>query len=257
MRDVVGVHPIAVRSEIRSIMPTNLHLPAPGSTIVGDIVERIRALIVGGDLPAGTQLVEVALADQFGVSRGPIREAIRRLQLQGLVELRPRRSAVVRTLAAEDVLEVYVLRSALGTVAIRHLIGAGLADAGLIARLNEIEEGAPSMTEQDMQSLLVRYDLDFQSSIVNWCGLPRVIAGFSDTTDQVRLFISTSGIEYLDIDGVRSKHASLLSRIVAKDIRSAVEVWRGQILNALDEFLELIPNGKQLAEVRPWLRELI
>src|ERR671936_2114686 len=83
------------------------------------VYEYLREEILSEGLPPGTELQEVALADQLGVSRGPIREAIGRLAAEGLVTVRPRRGAVVRALSKEEFLEAYQVREALEVMAVR------------------------------------------------------------------------------------------------------------------------------------------
>jgi DNA-binding transcriptional MocR family regulator len=79
----------------------------------------LREEILSGELPAGSELQEVALSKTLGVSRGPIREAIGRLAAEGLVTVRPRRGAVVRALSSEEFIEAYQVREALETMAVR------------------------------------------------------------------------------------------------------------------------------------------
>ena len=81
--------------------------------------DHLREEILAGRLPAGTELQEVALAAELGVSRGPIREAIGRLAAEGLVTVRPRRGAVVRSLSKQEFLEAYQVREALEMMAVR------------------------------------------------------------------------------------------------------------------------------------------
>src|SRR5919199_7002536 len=79
----------------------------------------LREEIVSNRLAPGTELQEVALSEQLGVSRGPIREAIGRLAAEGLVVVRPRRGAVVRSLSKDEFLEAYQVREALEGMAVR------------------------------------------------------------------------------------------------------------------------------------------
>src|SRR5947209_16259053 len=74
---------------------------------------------MGDRLPPGTELSEVALSRELGVSRGPLREAIGRLAAEGLVTVRPRRGAVVRSLSEEEFLELYQVREALEGMAVK------------------------------------------------------------------------------------------------------------------------------------------
>ena len=83
-----------------------------------DVYEQIRQGIVSGRLPSGARLTEAGLADQYGVSRTPVREALRRLEQDGLAERGPG-GMVVRTRSAEEVLEIYEVRILLEAAAAR------------------------------------------------------------------------------------------------------------------------------------------
>ncbi|WP_373070979.1 GntR family transcriptional regulator [Gemmatimonas sp.] len=81
------------------------------------VCDELRMWIISGRLAPGSRLVEVALAEELGVSRGPVREAIRQLNREGFVELTPRRGASVASVAASEALECYEVRIALEGVA--------------------------------------------------------------------------------------------------------------------------------------------
>lgn len=81
--------------------------------------DHLREEILASRLAPGTELQEVALSQELGVSRGPIREALGRLAAEGLVTVRPRRGAVVRALSANEFLEAYQVREALEVMAVR------------------------------------------------------------------------------------------------------------------------------------------
>ena len=81
--------------------------------------QHLREEILSDRLPAGTELSEVALARELGVSRGPIRESIVRLASEGLVLVRPRRGAIVRSLSRDEFVEAYQVREALEVMAVR------------------------------------------------------------------------------------------------------------------------------------------
>jgi GntR family transcriptional regulator of gluconate operon len=85
------------------------------------LLGQLRALIVRGELSPETHLVEGWVAERFGVSRGPVRDALRQLELEGLVETR-RRGVFVRGLADSDLVELYALRGALEFQAVRDTI---------------------------------------------------------------------------------------------------------------------------------------
>jgi DNA-binding GntR family transcriptional regulator len=83
------------------------------------VYDFLREEILSERLVPGTELQEVALAEGLGVSRGPLREAIGRLAAEGLVTVRPRRGAVVRSLSKDEFLELYQVREALEVMAVR------------------------------------------------------------------------------------------------------------------------------------------
>ena len=107
-------------------------------TLRDQVLDRLREDILSGELDAGTVLGEVALAESFGVSRGPIREALSRLASEGLVTLVPRRGAEVTRLTREEFLDAYQVREALETMAIRLAVPRlGDAELALLRRLHE------------------------------------------------------------------------------------------------------------------------
>jgi DNA-binding GntR family transcriptional regulator len=93
--------------------------PVENLTLWQRVYDHLRAEILSGRLEPGAELAEVALSEQLGVSRGPLREAIGRLASEGLVTVRPRRGAVVRSLSKEEFLELYQVREALEMLAVR------------------------------------------------------------------------------------------------------------------------------------------
>ena len=88
-------------------------------TIPEQIAEELGAAIVAGHRKAGDRLIEIDLAMEFGVSRGPIREAIRILERRRLVDLQPRRGAYVRPLSLRSIADLFNVRIALSLLAVR------------------------------------------------------------------------------------------------------------------------------------------
>jgi DNA-binding GntR family transcriptional regulator len=113
-------------------MPSEAALRRPARlenlTLWQRVYDHLREEILAGHLKPGAELAEVALSEQLGVSRGPLREAIGRLAAEGLVTVRPRRGAVVRSLSKEEFLELYQVREALETMAVRLAVPRLAAD---------------------------------------------------------------------------------------------------------------------------------
>jgi DNA-binding GntR family transcriptional regulator len=121
--DVAATHAMQDRQAAHTPMPTTL----PAST-----AERLRELIIEGELAPGTRLNERALCDRLGISRTPLREAFRVLAADGLVALSPNRGAQVVSLSTDDIRESFEVMSALealsGELACRHITPAEIAE---------------------------------------------------------------------------------------------------------------------------------
>jgi len=93
--------------------------------LVDKLAATLQARVLSGELPVGSRLRQEALADEFGVSRTPVREALRKLQASGLVELRPNRGALVRDVSPREIRDAYEVRAELeglaAELAARHI----------------------------------------------------------------------------------------------------------------------------------------
>lgn len=129
--------------------------------LADDVSERLRDAIALGELPQGMALNERDLASALGVSRGPVREALRKLHDERLVEIRHNRAAIVRELSARDIEEVYSLR--------------------LVLERHAIERAAEHATEADIDALTSALAVLAAAAAV---GTPRQVAiadvGFHD-----------------------------------------------------------------------------
>jgi len=96
--------------------------PLRGESLAVQAADAIRQLIAVGHVAGGDRLVESRLAEQLGVSRGPVRDALRLLAAEGLVRDEPRRGTFVVRLTEQDVVDIYDLRIAVETAAVRLLL---------------------------------------------------------------------------------------------------------------------------------------
>lgn len=113
------------------------------------VYDHLREEIRQQRLMPGTVLSEVALSDELGVSRGPIREAMGRLASEGLVTIRPRRGAVVRSLTAEELVDAYQVREVLEAMSVR-LAVPRLTDAAFDRLENLVNQMALRAGEGDL-----------------------------------------------------------------------------------------------------------
>lgn len=132
------------------------------ANFLGDqVVDVLRRQIITQELPAGSLLVESKLADAFQVSRGPIREAIRTLMDEGLVESRGRSAAVVE-LTAGDIDELFTLRASLERLGLQTAIVERRAELDVLLK-NAIERMRAAVAAEDPAEFTLA-DMQFHSS---------------------------------------------------------------------------------------------
>ncbi len=106
-------------SSLAGRLPTG---PIKPVSLVEEVSRVLREAILEGTLRGGEQLVEAKLQEQFGVSRSPIREALRDLEKRGLVEIVPRKGAFVRTISSRDIEENFPVRAVLEGLAAKEAL---------------------------------------------------------------------------------------------------------------------------------------
>lgn len=161
-------------------------LRLPRATFASMVTERLRDSIVNGALAPGTQLSEVELAHSFGVSRGPVREAVQRLVQEGLLRSESHRGVFVPVLTDEDVADVYLAREALESAAVRYSIATSTSETtheALDACVTAMETAAAAGD----WTAVGRFDLDFHTALVASTGSQRLQRMFIAVISETRL----------------------------------------------------------------------
>jgi DNA-binding GntR family transcriptional regulator len=212
--------------------------PAPSNVDVA--VEALRDAIVDGRLEPGQRLKEIPLAEQLGVSRGPIRDALRLLERDGLIEVIPNRGAVVPEVHALDVLEVYALRASFGSLALQKLM---LEDRFPIDALERELRRLRGAVERGNVRKAGDADLAYQSTIIAASGLNRVAREFERLTWQVRAFMTGLEIGYEDkLPRILAEVEALHAAITARDAAQAEALWREKYERWVRNLVELLPE---------------
>lgn len=207
----------------------------------GMAYDRLRAALLAGVYPEGERLGEVELAAAFEVSRTPVREALRRLASEGLVEVEPNRGARVARWTADDIEEIYLLRALLEGAGARR--AAGRIAPGTLDRLDglcaEMERWAKPGRIQDLDRV-AELNRDFHATIIDSARTPR-LATLLGQVVQVPLVLRTFH-RYGETALARSlgHHRELVQALRAGDgewaesvMRSHVHAARDVLVNAL------------------------
>ena len=203
----------------------NSALSLPESRGLGvDIAERLRSAILTGLFGPGERLPEEQLARTMGVSRGPVREALVKLEREGLIVIRRNRGAFVARLSREDLDEVYTLRVAIERLAVQRFI-ANATPADLDQLQNVVDRIAElikdGITEQDAAEL----DLEFHDIIYRAGGHRRLYDTWATLKPQIHVLLLNRNVAHEDFrDMVVSSHQEILDAIRSGNEERAIEL---------------------------------
>lgn len=173
--------------------------------------------------------MEVQLAEKLGVSRTPVREAIRKLELEGLLVMIPRKGAYVADVSIQDVLNVLEVRASL-----EGLAASLAADRISEEDINLLRQNADEFEEMNRlndRDGMVQKDTEFHSVLLNASGnnkLLSIVEGLSDYVQRFRVIYFT---EYSDAKNIMEEHRAILEAISERDGEKANQVAQDHIEN--------------------------
>jgi DNA-binding GntR family transcriptional regulator len=188
--------------------------------LLDEVAARIRARIFSGELRDGQRIVERDLAAEMGTSRGPIREALRILEGEGLVITAPRRGTHVASLTTADALEILAIREALEPVAVNFLLDRN--DPRHFESLQAVVDRLERAALANDWNLAILLDLEFHGLIFELCAQRRILRIWESLkTPMLQLFGKLSHY-YTDIAEVPARHRDLLDSLRSGDRRRAI-----------------------------------
>jgi DNA-binding GntR family transcriptional regulator len=193
----------------------------PRATFASMVGERIRSNIIEGVLPAGSQLNEVELAASFGVSRGPVREAMQRLIQEGLLRSEPHRGVFVPVMSADDIEDIYQAREALETAAVRRITSTSRS-ASAYKALDKIVRAMESAEKAGDWKLVASRDLDFHTALVAAAQSPRLERMFTTVISETRLCLSVLTADDEARDDLVGEHREICEMVHADNTHGAV-----------------------------------
>ncbi|ADD45281.1 GntR family transcriptional regulator [Stackebrandtia nassauensis] len=205
--------------------------PARRRGLADEVADRVREAIFVGRYPPGAQLREVELSAALEVSRGPVREALLRLEREGLVRSSWHRGATVTDLSADDIAELDSLRGALEDLAVAEVIArADDAELAAIGKLADAMERAVDEHE------LVRRDIEFHDAVFAATGHGRLLEAWRSIRCQVHLFLLTRVNRSVEgyLSGVPAEHRELVAVLRARDGQRALELFAAHRRRAVE-----------------------
>jgi len=203
---------------------------------VGSLVEearrQIRRSILTGHLRPGERIRDSVLAEKMGVSRSPVREALRLLEQAGLVEKTNNRSYRIPTFVPEDINELAALRAADEVLAIRTVATKRLPLDTLVTAVDAIA----AATDDPAEGLAA--DAAFHAEVVRLAGLPRLAERYAGLTDQIRLVLRANESEtWVSNPSIVTTHTELVDALRTAmddgDTTPLIRLWENHVLRGM------------------------
>jgi DNA-binding GntR family transcriptional regulator len=214
----------SIGDELRAFMPTDASVEEAATTA-------LRIAIRRGVLPPGIRLRQEDLAEQLGVSRIPLRDAFRRLEAEGLVEIEGRRGARVRSLSADDVAEIYellqMIEAHLMRLAVRNI------DDAAIDRVLALSEQMDAVPQDDEAGRLSRKA--FYGELYRYSGRPRIRNMALQLRDDVHRYHVLK-----NLGASLHAHAKLRECIRNRDAEGAAAEMRRHIRMSRDDLVAVL-----------------
>lgn len=193
------------------------------------VFNTLRKAILTGELKPGERLMEIHLANRLGVSRTPIREAIRKLELEGLVIMIPRRGAEVAQITEKNLKDVLEVRRALDALCVE--LACDRISSDEEEQLRDACDEFERATETKDATIITKADVEFHDIIVQATGNQRLIQLINNLSEQMYRY----RFEYIKDenrhDNLISEHRMIYEGIVNRDKEKAAQAAKLHIDN--------------------------
>jgi DNA-binding GntR family transcriptional regulator len=208
------------------------------------IFNTLREAIIVGELKPGERLMEVQLADKMGVSRTPVREAIRKLELEGLVEMLPRKGAHVADLSVKDIMDVLELRATLDGLA-SSLSAERITDEEIKELKHLLTQFSGYIEKENMQGL-IKKDVEFHDIIYRSSRNDKLIQISNNLREQVQRFRVIYIKDYSSSKDLIREHTEIYEAISRRDSRAAMQSAQRHIKNQEETIIRSVKRNQMV-----------
>jgi DNA-binding GntR family transcriptional regulator len=241
--------------------PADMTQPKAPQSIQEKAYSYIREKILSGELAPGVVLSEVSIARELGNSRGPLREAVRRLRAEGLLRQAPTGGSVVVEFSRREVAELYELREALEVYAAGKAAEHGLRSSDLDTMqqvVNEIIILRDELRSSRQHHLgiadmgrFIRTDLNFHNTLVRAAANSRILKAVTDTRVLLNIFgIRRKGHDAEQLTRIHREHNDILAAIARRDPHEATRLLSEHIRGSMEERLKEHDEREREAALR-------
>jgi len=218
--------------------------PVQRGTLSQYVYENLLEFILAGKITPGEHLVEQKLADQLKVSRISIREAIRELSKDGLVELVPNSGAHVVDYSIRDIEEIYTLRAALESIAIEQLFKLPAKERQV--RLHKLEEIISAMSDLEIQEDRLQgsaLDTEFHRELMMLSGQGRALKMWEQMSAHIHIIVYHASQYFPSFDGFTNRHRILMDLIINEDKDACINYLKKHIIEGGQKLIDTMDKS--------------
>lgn len=193
------------------------------------VFNTLREAILKGDLKPGERLMELQLASKLGVSRTPIREAIRMLEQEGLAVTMPRRGAEVAKMTLKDMEDVLEIRDALDELAVR--LACDRITGEQLKQLVEVKEAFETSTKSGDVKKIADSDVRFHDIIYEATGNPKLVTMLNNLREQVYRYRVECIKDPQNYPTLIAEHEAIVEGVKNRDAASATRAMHAHVEN--------------------------
>ena len=186
------------------------------------VLAELRRLITSGTLVAGQQIVQDALASQLGVSRVPLREALKVLEGEGHVVYHPHRGYFVTELSIDDLVEVYRIRELLEAEALRASVSQ--LDVTDLREIEQIARDIAAASERGDIAAVSAANRQFHFAVFEASGMPRLVRMITTLWDATDAYRGVYMAEPENLSRMQSEHAEMIEALRAGDTERVIRL---------------------------------
>lgn len=198
-------------------------------SLADQIYDLLRADIVKGELKPGDRIVELDIAAEMGTSQGPVREALQRLEREGLVVRRARRDTVVTSVSLDEMYELFAIRSMIEGFAIKRVARSMSPEKD--AQLKELIEEMRRAGQDDDMYALAEHDMRFHQAICRWSESAALPRAWHPLYSQIQRFIVETHRDYFEsLADIADTHEPIVEALWSGDAERASRVIQEHIM---------------------------
>ena len=206
------------------------------------IFDTLREAIIVGELKPGQRLMEVQVAEKMGVSRTPVREAIRKLELEGLVEMLPRKGAHVAELSGKDIMDVLEVRATLDGLA-TSLSATRITDDEKKELRHLLDQFINYVEKENLQGS-IKKDVEFHDVIYRSSRNDKLIQISNNLREQIQRFRIVYIKDYSSSRELIREHTEIYEAIIAGNPETAMEAARRHIKNQEETIIRSLKRNE-------------